>query len=59
MATELWKLRQQVEDLINSKSEFGSEYDDTQESQRQQRQSEDNSRMTSEDKDELEGNISK
>lgn len=25
LATELWKLRQQVEDLMNSKSEFGSE----------------------------------
>ncbi|XP_067946112.1 dynactin subunit 1-like isoform X2 [Watersipora subatra] len=25
MATELWKLRQQVEDLLTSKSEFGSE----------------------------------
>ena len=25
LATELWKLRQQVEDLMNSKSDFGSE----------------------------------
>ncbi|KAF6022303.1 hypothetical protein EB796_019385 [Bugula neritina] len=28
MATELWKLRQQVEELMNSKSEFGSEVGD-------------------------------
>lgn len=28
MATELWKLRQQVEELLNSKSEFGSEPSD-------------------------------
>ena len=28
MATELWKLRQQVEELLTSKSEFGSEVGD-------------------------------
>lgn len=37
LATELWKLRQQVEDMINNRSEFGSELGESVISSQQQK----------------------